>query len=192
MIHQRMGTYRAKTSSVKQLGYGGRAGGIGLTPWSVNTHDLRERNTGTRKMIAQRPQRRVSLVVRSWSVDTVASEREAPERRQSSHRGHGGGSAEWLELDPWTSWLQGEKHRNRGTIARRSQREWLEVGRWTQWLQAINRVRKKSSHTMDTPTRPHAHTPTRRHVSAYADTFPPTPTRLTSSFEHVHEHKRDK
>jgi hypothetical protein len=106
MIHQRMGTYRAKTSSVKQLGgrevteeAGGGHRGDQWPPW------LQGEKHRERESIAQRPQRSqrgIGFVAKSWSVNTVAfraRNAEKPKASHRGHRGHRGGLAWWLKAD---------------------------------------------------------------------------------------------
>jgi hypothetical protein len=64
-------------------------------------------------------------VVKSWSVDIVASGRET--RVRGNHRTEvtevtEGESTLWLKVGRWTSRLQGEKHEYGEFIAQRSQR----------------------------------------------------------------------
>jgi hypothetical protein len=50
----------------------------------VATNGSERENTGKRESIAQRPRRGISLVAKSWSVNTVASGRET--RESGKHR----------------------------------------------------------------------------------------------------------
>jgi hypothetical protein len=126
MIHERMGTYRAKTSSVKQLGYerSGRkvAEGLGsvgpgarilsVTPWRLGE---KQAPRGKHRTEGDGVGSQISI------GHTVAPGRETRPTGKASHGGHGGHGgglglvAKMLSVTPWRL---GEKH-----VPRRKQRK---------------------------------------------------------------------